>query len=125
MQFVANVTTVYDFNPRVVNPSVEEFNRDSMKTFLRIIKLKTKVYISNLSKKTNETDLKYLFSQAGKVTWVAIVRGRYSKQSRGTALIEMETEDGIRGVIKRFNGGRLHGNIIVVSKNNKDFTLSY
>jgi hypothetical protein len=42
----------YDFNPRVVNPPVEEFNRDWMNTFLRIIKLKTKVYISNLSKKT-------------------------------------------------------------------------
>ena len=79
--------------------------------------MKTKLYISNLSNETNEAELNHHFSTVGKVTSVAIVRGRYSKQSRGIALIEMETEDGIRRAVKQFNGIQLQGNIIAVSKN--------
>jgi RNA recognition motif-containing protein len=78
--------------------------------------VKTKLYISNLSNETNEAELNHRFSTVG-ITSVAIVRGRYSKQSRGIALIEMETEDGIRRAVKQFNGIQLQGNIIAVSKN--------
>ena len=35
-------------------------------------------------------------------------------------MIEMETEDGIRQAVKRFNGVQLQGNIIAVSKNKND-----
>jgi RNA recognition motif-containing protein len=79
--------------------------------------VKTKLYISNLSRETNEAELNHLFSTVGKVIWVVIVRGRYSKQSRRIALIEMETEDDSRRALKRFNGLRLQGDIIAVSKN--------
>ena len=78
--------------------------------------MKTKLYISNLSNETNEAELKHYFSTVGKVTSVAIARGRYSKQSRGIALIEMETEDGFRQAVMRFNGIQFQGNIIAVSK---------
>ena len=76
----------------------------------------TKLYISNLSKETSEAELNHHFSMAGKVTSVAIARGRYSKQSRGIALIEMETENGSRQAVKRLNGLNLRGSIIAVSK---------
>ena len=79
--------------------------------------MKTKLYISNLSNETNEAELNHHFSSVGKVASVAIVRGRYSNQSRGIALVEMETEDGIRRAVKQFNGVNLQGNIIAVSKN--------
>ena len=79
--------------------------------------MKTKLYISNLSNETNEAELNDLFSTVGKVTWVVIVRGRYSKQSRRIARIEMETEDDRRRALKRLNGLRLQDNIIAVSKN--------
>jgi RNA recognition motif-containing protein len=72
-----------------------------------------------LSIDTNEAELNQHFSIVGRVISVAIVRGRYSKQSRGLALIEMETENGIRPAVERFNGDRLQGNIITVSKNNE------
>jgi len=75
------------------------------------------LYISNLSNETSEAELNHHFSSVGKVASVAIVRGRYSNQSRGIALVEMETEDGIRRAVKQFNGVNLQGNIIAVSKN--------
>jgi RNA recognition motif-containing protein len=78
------------------------------------------LYISNLSKETNEAELDHHFSMMGKVNSVAIVRGRYSKQSRGIALIEMETEDGIRQALNRLNGVRFRGNTITVSKHKND-----
>ena len=78
--------------------------------------MKTKLYISNLSNETNEVELKHHFSTVGKVASVAIARGRYSKQSRGIALIEMETEAGFRQAVMRFNGIQFQGNIIAVSK---------
>jgi RNA recognition motif-containing protein len=82
--------------------------------------VKTKLYISNLSKETNESELNHHFSMVGKVNSVAIVRGRYSKQSRGIALIEMETEDGIRCAVKQLNGVQFQGKIIAVSRNKND-----
>ena len=78
--------------------------------------MKSKLYISNLSNEINETELRHHFSRAGKVTSVAIVRGRYSNASRGIAMLEMETEEGTRMAVAQFNGALLKDNAIVVSQ---------
>jgi RNA recognition motif-containing protein len=73
------------------------------------------LYSSNLSNDTNEVELNHHFSTAGKVISVVIVRGRYSRPSRGMSLIKMETEGGMRQAVNRFNGIQLEDNIIAVS----------
>ncbi len=78
--------------------------------------MKAKLYISNLSNDINEIELRHHFSKIGKVTSVAIVRGRYSNASRGIAMLEMETEEGTRMAVAQLNGALLKDNAIVVSQ---------
>jgi RNA recognition motif-containing protein len=78
--------------------------------------VKAKLYISNLSNDVDEAELEHHFSMAGKVASVAIVRGRYSNASRGIAMLEMETEEGTRTALMRFNGALLKDTSIVVSR---------
>jgi RNA recognition motif-containing protein len=78
--------------------------------------VKEKLYISNLSNDINEAELRRHFSKVGKVTSVAIVRGRYSNASRGIAMLEMETEEGTRMAVAQLNGAFLKDNAIVVSQ---------
>ena len=74
------------------------------------------LYIGNLSADVTEEDLNHNFSTVGKVLSVAIVKDRYSNQSRGFGFVEMESEEAARQAIEQFNGGELHGKRIKVSE---------
>jgi len=51
-----------------------------------------KVYVANLPFQTTEAELKDLFSKAGSVVSVKIVRDRQTGQPRGIAFVEMSTQ---------------------------------
>ncbi len=53
--------------------------------------MNTKIYVGNLPGQVTESDLKTLFSQAGDVVSVKIVKDHQSGQPRGFAFIEMST----------------------------------
>ncbi len=74
------------------------------------------LYIGNLSVKVTEEDLKANFSEVGKVLTVNIVKDKYTGLSRGFGFVEMETEEGAKEAIQRFNGGELHGKVITVNE---------
>jgi len=74
------------------------------------------LYIGNLSVKVTEDDLKANFSEVGKVITVNIVKDKYTGLSRGFGFVEMETEEGAKEAIQRFNGGQLLGNTITVNE---------
>ncbi len=74
------------------------------------------LYIGNLSIKVTEEDLRANFSEVGKVVSVNIVKDKYTGLSRGFGFVEMETEDGAKEAIQRFNGGQLLGNTITVNE---------
>jgi RNA recognition motif-containing protein len=75
-----------------------------------------RLYVGNLSNEVTENDLTHNFSSIGKVVSVAIIKDKYSRQSKGFGFVEMETEDEAKKAIEQFNGGELQGKKIVVSE---------
>jgi RNA recognition motif-containing protein len=69
--------------------------------------MESKVYVGNLSYSTTEEDLRTLFTQAGTVTSVALVKDRDSGQSKGFAFIEMGNQVEAEKAISMFNGYRM------------------
>ena len=66
--------------------------------------MESKLYIGNLSYSTTEDDLRTLFSQAGTVTSVALIKDRDSGQSKGFAFVEMTNQSEAQKAISMFNG---------------------
>ena len=56
------------------------------------IKLNKKIYVANLRFGTGKPELKALFSNAGDVMSVNIVKDRQTGQARGFAFVEMSTQ---------------------------------
>src|SRR3990170_7146096 len=66
--------------------------------------MEVKLYVGNLAYSTTEDDLRALFSQAGTVASVALIKDRDSGQSKGFAFIEMSTQVEAEKAISMFNG---------------------
>jgi RNA recognition motif-containing protein len=75
-----------------------------------------KLYVGNLSFSTEEGSLENLFTQAGPVQSVRIMRDRATGQSRGFAFVEMESEDGARAAIDQFNQAEVDGRRLAVNE---------
>jgi RNA recognition motif-containing protein len=75
-----------------------------------------KIYIANLSIQTNEPDIKALFSKAGDVTSVKIVRNRETEKGNGFAFVEMSTQWEARRAISMFNKTDFKGNTLLVKE---------
>jgi RNA recognition motif-containing protein len=66
--------------------------------------MQTKIYVGNLSYSTTEDDLRTLFTQAGTVATVALIKDRDTGQSKGFAFVEMSTQSEAEKAISTFNG---------------------
>jgi len=75
-----------------------------------------KLYVGNLSYDTSEEDLRTLFSGAGTVASVTLIKDRDTGQSKGFAFIEMGSQSEAEQAIKTFNGTRLGTREIRVNK---------
>ena len=70
-------------------------NRDIIKTGRKMdrkTKVNKKIYVANLPPQTTEAELRTLFSKAGSVMSVNIVKDRQTGQPRGIAFVEMSTQ---------------------------------
>jgi RNA recognition motif-containing protein len=65
--------------------------------------METRIYVGNLSKSTGEDELKTLFTQAGAVASVEIVKDRDSGESKGFAFITMPEQAEAEKAISMFN----------------------
>ncbi len=62
-----------------------------------------KLYVGNLSYKTDEQGLTDLFSQAGTVTSAKIITDKMSGRSKGFGFVEMSNDDEASKAIEMFN----------------------
>ncbi len=77
--------------------------------------METKLYVGNLSYGTTEDDLRTLFSQAGPVTNVELIKDRDTGNSKGFAFIEMGNQSDAEKAISMFNGNTLDNRAIKVN----------
>ncbi len=77
--------------------------------------MESKLYVGNLSYSTTEDDLRTLFTQAGTVSSVALIKDRDSGQSKGFAFVEMSTQVEAEKAISTFNGYHLGDRELKVS----------
>src|ERR1043166_1813897 len=75
-----------------------------------------KLYVGNLAFGTEEATLEALFGQAGPVSSVRVMRDKETGRSRGFAFVEMESEDGARTAIERFNETEIEGRRVAVNE---------
>ncbi len=73
------------------------------------------IYVGNLSYRTNEDELQAAFAAHGRVTSVAIIRDRFSQQSRGFGFVEMADDKEAEAAISRLNGTELNGRQITAN----------
>ncbi len=69
--------------------------------------METKIYVGNLSYNTTEDEIRTLFSQAGTVASVALIKDRDTGQSKGFAFVEMSNQSEAEKAIQTFNGYNL------------------
>jgi RNA recognition motif-containing protein len=74
-----------------------------------------KLYVGNLSYDTTEEDLRTLFSGAGTVTSVVLIKDRDTRRSKGFGFVEMSTQSEAEEAIKSFNGANLDNREIKVN----------
>jgi len=75
-----------------------------------------KLYVGNLPFSTEEGSLETLFGEAGPVESVRVMRDMATGRARGFAFVEMQTEDGARAAIERFNNSELDGRRLTVNE---------
>jgi RNA recognition motif-containing protein len=79
-------------------------------------KINKKIYVANLPLQTSEPELKALFSNAGDVMSVKIVKDRQTSQPRGIAFVEMSTQWEARRAVSMLNRKNFMGKDLLVKE---------
>jgi RNA recognition motif-containing protein len=77
--------------------------------------MEVKLYVGNLSYETSEDDLRTLFSQAGAVASVALIKDRDTGRSKGFAFIEMTTQAEAQKAISMYNSYQMNDRALTVN----------
>jgi cold-inducible RNA-binding protein len=75
-----------------------------------------KLYVGNLPYETDEAALQDLFSSAGTVDTVQVMRDRETGRARGFAFVEMATEADAQNAINQLNERPLGGRTLAVNE---------
>ncbi len=75
-----------------------------------------KLYVGNLPYQAGESELQELFSQAGTVDSVRVMRDMATGRARGFAFVEMATDEEAQKAAAQFNGHSLGGRALAVNE---------
>jgi RNA recognition motif-containing protein len=74
------------------------------------------IFVGNLTEEVTEADLRDNFKQFGEVVSAAVIKDKFTGQSKGFGFVEMASEKAGQEAIEKFNGGELGGKKITVSE---------
>jgi RNA recognition motif-containing protein len=74
------------------------------------------IYVGNLSFDTTEDDLRDAFAAYGEVSSVAVIKDKFSGQSRGFAFVEMAGKPEANAAMQALNGSNLNGRTLTVNE---------
>ena len=74
------------------------------------------IYISNLSFKVEDGDLKQLFEEYGEVSSAKVITDRYTGRSRGFGFVEMPDNEAAQKAIDELNQAEYDGKVITVNE---------
>lgn len=74
------------------------------------------IYVGNLNWQTTEAELQELFEGYGQVSSAAIIKDKYTGQSRGFGFVEMPNDSEARAAIDALNETELGGRSIKVNE---------
>jgi cold-inducible RNA-binding protein len=75
----------------------------------------SKLYVGNLSYNVTEEDLRTLFSQAGEIKEISLVRDRETQRPRGFGFVEMTSQVEAEKAIQMFNQHEMDGRRLSVN----------
>lgn len=75
-----------------------------------------KLYVGNLPYETSEADLQELFSTAGSVDTVRVMRDAATGRARGFAFVEMASDEEAQAAITQLNERQLGGRALTVNE---------
>ena len=74
------------------------------------------IYVTNISFKATDTDLKELFQQHGEVTSAKIIIDKETQRSRGFGFVEMPDATAARKAMTTLNGSNFQGKDLTVNE---------
>lgn len=75
-----------------------------------------RLYIGNLPYKATDEELRELFSQAGAVANVQVMRDTATGRARGFGFVEMSTDEGAQKAVEQFHQYQMQGRALVVNE---------
>jgi len=74
------------------------------------------IYVGNLSRDLSEADLREAFAAYGEIQSAAIIKDKFSGESRGFGFVEMPNKDDAQKAIAGLNGKDLKGRTMTVNE---------
>ena len=75
-----------------------------------------KIFVGNLAREVNESDLEEAFGEFGKVKETKVIRDIFSQESKGFGFVEMLSQTEANAAIEKLNVTDLKGKVIQVNK---------